>query len=55
MGVGAIMRADVDGRGRVELARVANATALALDQTSGTVYWAANKQIHAVDLDGANK
>ncbi|XP_073967199.1 low-density lipoprotein receptor-related protein 6-like [Choristoneura fumiferana] len=55
VGLGAIMRSDVDGRGRIELARVANATALALDQAGGTVYWAANKQIHAVDLDGTNK
>ncbi|XP_049888265.1 low-density lipoprotein receptor-related protein 6 [Pectinophora gossypiella] len=55
VGLGAIMRASVDGTSRIELARATNATALTIDQTTGTVYWAANRQIHAVDLDSHNK
>ncbi|KAJ2950571.1 hypothetical protein O0L34_g8817 [Tuta absoluta] len=55
IGLGAIMRASVDGTSPVELARAANATALTIDQATGTVYWAANRQIHAVDLDSHNK
>ncbi|KAI5641104.1 low-density lipoprotein receptor repeat class B domain-containing protein [Phthorimaea operculella] len=55
IGLGAIMRASVDGTSQVELARASNATALTIDQTTGTVYWAVNRQIHAVDLDSHNK
>ncbi|KAJ0179555.1 hypothetical protein K1T71_005267 [Dendrolimus kikuchii] len=55
VGLGVIMRASVDGTGRVELARASNASAVAVDQTTATVYWAVNRQIHAVDLDGTNK
>jgi hypothetical protein len=55
VGAGTIMRANVDGSARAELARAANATALALDQAAGVVYWASNRQIHAVDLDTLNK
>lgn len=55
VGVGAIMRANADGTARAELAGAANATALTLDQATATVYWALNRQIHAVDLDGGNK
>ncbi|XP_013174926.1 PREDICTED: low-density lipoprotein receptor-related protein 6 [Papilio xuthus] len=55
VGVGAIMRANADGTGRTELAGAPNATALALDHASATVYWALSRQIHAVDLDGNNK
>ncbi|XP_028025930.1 low-density lipoprotein receptor-related protein 6 [Bombyx mandarina] len=55
VGRGAIMRANVDGTGRVELARADNATALALDQSAGTVYWAVSRQLHAVDLDSSNR
>ncbi|CAB3228777.1 unnamed protein product [Arctia plantaginis] len=54
-GLGVIMRANVDGTSRMELARASNATALTIDQTTGTVYWAVNRQIHAVDLDASNK
>ncbi|XP_047545765.1 low-density lipoprotein receptor-related protein 6 [Vanessa atalanta] len=50
-GLGAIMRASVDGTARSELARVANVTALAVEQSSATVYWAVARQIHAIDLD----
>lgn len=55
VGVGAIMRAHADGTGRTQLAGAPNATALALDQPSATVYWALARQIHAVNLDGNNK
>ncbi|XP_063823720.1 low-density lipoprotein receptor-related protein 5-like [Ostrinia nubilalis] len=55
VGLGAIMRSNVDGTDRVELARAANASALALDQTTAVVYWAVNRQILAVDLDTLNK
>lgn len=55
VGLGAIMRSNVDGTDRVELARAANASALALDQTSAVVYWAVNRQILCVDLDTLNK
>ncbi|CAG9792217.1 unnamed protein product [Diatraea saccharalis] len=55
VGLGAIMRANVDGSERMELSRAANASALALDQTTGVVYWAVNRQIHAIDLDILNK
>ncbi|XP_063530568.1 low-density lipoprotein receptor-related protein 6 [Cydia strobilella] len=55
LGLSAIMVARADGTGRSELARAANATALAVDQAAGVVYWAVNKQIHAVDLDSNNK
>ncbi|XP_059051324.1 low-density lipoprotein receptor-related protein 6 [Achroia grisella] len=51
VGLGAIMRSNVDGTARTWLATAANATALALDQSSSTVYWAVNRQIYAVDLD----
>uniref|UniRef100_A0A2H1W340 SFRICE_002592 n=1 Tax=Spodoptera frugiperda TaxID=7108 RepID=A0A2H1W340_SPOFR len=54
-GLGVIMRSNVDGRGRVELARAANVTAIALDAAGHTLYWAAARQILAVDLDGSNK
>lgn len=54
-GLGMIMRANVDGTSRIELARASNATALTVDQTTGTVYWAVNRQIHAVELDASNK
>lgn len=55
VGLGAIMRASVDGTSPMELARANNATALTIDQTTGTVYWAVNRQIHAVDLNSHNK
>ncbi|XP_037297388.1 LOW QUALITY PROTEIN: low-density lipoprotein receptor-related protein 6-like [Manduca sexta] len=55
VGRGAITRASVDGTARVDLAHVANTTALAIDQPAATVYWAAERQIHAIDLDGSNK
>ncbi|XP_026739011.1 low-density lipoprotein receptor-related protein 6 [Trichoplusia ni] len=54
-GLGVIMRANVDGTARVELARASNATALAVDHNTGTVYYALSRQIHAVDLDASNK
>ncbi|CAF4853997.1 unnamed protein product [Pieris macdunnoughi] len=54
-GLGAIIRSSVDGTSQVELARVTNVTALALDETTGTVYWAVARQIHAVDLDTSNR
>ncbi|CAG4941600.1 unnamed protein product [Colias eurytheme] len=54
-GLGAIMRSSVDGTAQIELARVTNVTALTLDQTTGTVYWAVARQIHAVDLDTSNR
>nr|XP_049697020.1 low-density lipoprotein receptor-related protein 6 [Helicoverpa armigera] len=54
-GLGVITRANVDGTARIELARATNVTSLAIDHGSGTVYWAVNRQIHAVDLDGTNK
>ncbi|XP_060800869.1 low-density lipoprotein receptor-related protein 6 [Amyelois transitella] len=50
VGLGAIMRSNVDGTGRVELARASNATALALDQATSIVYWAVSTKIYAVDL-----
>ncbi|KAL4709343.1 hypothetical protein ACJJTC_007075 [Scirpophaga incertulas] len=55
VGLGAIMRSNVDGTEREELARASNASALALDQATGVVYWAGNRQIHAIDLDTLNK
>lgn len=55
VGLGAIMRASVDGTSLKELARATNATALTIDQATGTVYWAVNRQIHAVDLDSHNE
>ncbi|XP_039745762.1 low-density lipoprotein receptor-related protein 6 [Pararge aegeria] len=54
-GLGAIMRSNVDGTSRVELARVNNVTALAVEQSSATVYWAVARQIHALDLDSPNR
>lgn len=55
VGLGAIMRSDVGGGARAELARAHNATALAVEQAAAAVYWAVGRQIHAVDIDGTNK
>ncbi|XP_048481077.1 low-density lipoprotein receptor-related protein 6 [Plutella xylostella] len=55
IGLGGIMRANVDGTDRIELAKASNATALTVDQSTGTVYFAMNRQIHAVEIDGKNK
>ncbi|GBP07556.1 Low-density lipoprotein receptor-related protein 6 [Eumeta japonica] len=55
IGLGCIMRANLDGTSRIELAQASNATALAIDQATGVVYWAMTRQIHAVDVDGTNR
>lgn len=54
-GLGSIMRSNVDGTNRMELARADNASALTIDQNTGRVYWSVSKQIHAVDIDGTNQ
>ncbi|KOB75178.1 Low-density lipoprotein receptor-related protein 6 [Operophtera brumata] len=48
-------KSNVDGTERVELARAANASALTVDQASGTLYYALTRQIHAVEIDGTNR